>query len=359
MKILIIQQKMIGDVLTSSILFEVLRKEFPEARLEYLIYKHTFPVVENNPFIDELIPSEKEDLKPHKFPAFLQRIRKRKYNIIIDVYSKIGTALLCAYSGANTTISYEKWYTKNFYFRVVKRAETPLTPAGLAIENRLRLLTPLIEKGPAQIKPKIYLTTTETTAAKNRLEQAGISGKEMLLMVSVLGSSEAKTYPLPYLATLLDETVEETGAHLLFNYIPKQLPEAQQVFELCNTETKEHIHLEIFGRSLREFMSLTSHCDAIIGNEGGAINMAKALEVPAFAIFSPSINKEDWALFENKATNTSVHLKDFRPGLFEKGSTKKLKKDSEKLYDLFKPEMIWPELKEFLQSIETNKKNSH
>jgi len=37
MKILVIQIKMIGDVLTSSILFEALRKEFPTAELHYMI----------------------------------------------------------------------------------------------------------------------------------------------------------------------------------------------------------------------------------------------------------------------------------------------------------------------------------
>ena len=60
MKILVIQQKMIGDVLTSSILFEVLRAEYPNAELHYLIYPHTLPVVENNPFIDKIIIFKEE-----------------------------------------------------------------------------------------------------------------------------------------------------------------------------------------------------------------------------------------------------------------------------------------------------------
>ena len=60
MKVLIIQQKMIGDVLTSSILFEELRNEFPDAQLDYLINTHTFPVVENNPFINDFIFFTKE-----------------------------------------------------------------------------------------------------------------------------------------------------------------------------------------------------------------------------------------------------------------------------------------------------------
>ena len=63
MKILIIQQKMIGDVLTSSILFEALRTQYKEATLHYLINQNTVAVVENNPYIDEFIIVSPKDLK--------------------------------------------------------------------------------------------------------------------------------------------------------------------------------------------------------------------------------------------------------------------------------------------------------
>ena len=41
MKILVIQQKMIGDVLTSSILFESLRIKYPNSKLDYLVNSNT------------------------------------------------------------------------------------------------------------------------------------------------------------------------------------------------------------------------------------------------------------------------------------------------------------------------------
>ena len=53
MKILVIQQKMIGDVLTSSILFEAIKLKHPEAETHYIINSHTYAVVKNNPYIDK------------------------------------------------------------------------------------------------------------------------------------------------------------------------------------------------------------------------------------------------------------------------------------------------------------------
>ncbi|MFT5079310.1 MAG: heptosyltransferase-2, partial [Patiriisocius sp.] len=55
MKVLIIQQKMIGDVLTSTILFEVLKERFPKSELHFLVNTSTVPVILHNPLIDRVI----------------------------------------------------------------------------------------------------------------------------------------------------------------------------------------------------------------------------------------------------------------------------------------------------------------
>jgi heptosyltransferase-2 len=351
MKILVIQQKMIGDVLTSTILFEVLRKKYPNAQLHYLIYKHTSPVVENNPFIDDLILYEEAYEKPKNFFSFLKTIRKKKYDVIIDVYSKLGTALISLTSGAKTTISYDKWYTAFCYTNTCHRKYKAETAAGFAIENRLRLLEPLTVEIPLNIKPKIYLTVSEVESARETLAEAGCISQNPLFMISVLGSSENKTYPHNYLAVLLDQIFAETNANLLFNYIPSQVQKAKDIFKRCNEETKKNIHLEVFGRSLREFMALTSCCNALIGNEGGAVNMAKALNISTFSIFSPSISKQDWSIFEDDPGNVSIHLKDFKPQLFGGKDKKELRAKSKELYEEFRPELISEKLSEFLKII--------
>ena len=116
---------------------------------------------------------------------------------------------------------------------------------------------------------------------------------------------------------------------------------------MCNTETKKHIYLDIFGKSLREFLALTHHCSALIGNEGGAINMAKALDIPTFTIFSPWIDKATWSLFENER-NVSIHLNEVKPELYKSIEEKQLKHKALEFYKAFKPEYIKPSLNQFL-----------
>lgn len=350
MKILVIQQKMIGDVLTSSILFEALRKKYPQAELHYMIYPHTQPVIRNNPFIDRLVLYDPEKQSGFSgFFSFLKKIRKEKYDVVIDVYSKIGSGIFSFASGAKLRSAYRKWYTKFLYTHTFSYKDKAETPAGMAIENRMQLLQALSSDFPSELRPKIYLDETEISAAEKKISEAGIDRQKPLVMLGILGSSGSKTYPLPYMAQLLDEIVAKTEAQLLFNYIPKQKKEVLELFEMCQARTQKRIFLDLFGNSLREFIALTSRCDALIGNEGGAVNMAKAVNIPTFSIFSPQIKKEDWSIYEDSERNVSVHLEDFQPEKFKGLSKKERRKVAANYYQSFTPEFIIPALDKFLK----------
>ena len=102
---IVIQQKMIGDVLTSTILFEALRQKYPDAQLDYLINEHTYPVVKNNPYIDNFILLTPEIEKNYsELYSFIKQIRKTKYDVVIDVYGKISSNLITLFSGSKIKI---------------------------------------------------------------------------------------------------------------------------------------------------------------------------------------------------------------------------------------------------------------
>lgn len=339
---------MIGDVLTSSILFEALRQKYPNAQLDYLINEHTHPVVENNPFIDNFIFFTKEtESSKRALVKLVKSVRKSNYDIVIDVYSKLSSNLITAFSKAKIKISYYKHYSTLLYHHNIKREQSTDKNIGLAITNRLQLLHPLgieIES----IKPKIYLTNKEISNSKQFLEKENIDSNKPLFMIGVLGSGDNKTYPFPFMAKVIDTIVEKTEGQILFNYIPKQEAQAKAIYNLCNETSKKYILFNVFGKSLRDFLAITHHCNAVIGNEGGAINMAKALNIKTFAIYSPWIDKASWNLFEDD-NNVSVHLKDYRPKLYTKPE-KEYKKEAYALYQKFTPELFIDKLEVFLNS---------
>ena len=335
MKIAVIQPKMIGDVLITSVIFEELKQKFPAAELHFIVNKNTIPVLENNPFIDKVIILDPNiEKRIFGFVKQMNRIRNEKYDIVIDSYSKLKTALFCKFSGAKKTISFHKWYSRFFYTDTIIRTKHSISTATKAVEHRLQLLKPLGIDFQV-IKPKLYLQNSEIENAIELLNRNNIDLNRPIIMISAIGSSEAKTYPLEYMAQVIDEIAENKKVQILFNYIPNQKGIALELYNLCKLETQEKIFFDVYAKSLREFMGLTSQCAALIGNEGGAINMAKALDIPTFTIFSPFILKNDWNMFENETTNISVHLSDYYPNLELKNS-----KNDTGIYKLLKPELF-------------------
>ncbi len=311
MKIAVIQPKMIGDVLVTSVIFVKLREKFPDAILHYIINANTVDVVLNNPNIDKLILLNPESEKGFSgFLSVLKIIKSENYDIIIDSYAKIKTGLLCKLSGVSKTISFKKWYSKFLYTNSLIRNKQSFSVATKAIEHRLLLLEPL-EISFEVVKPKIYLTTTETENAKKILVENKIDTQKPIVMIGALGSSPRKTYPLAYMAKVIDEIAKNNEIQILFNYMPHQKNEVLQLYNLCDESTKQKIFIDFYTKSLRNFICVTSFCKALMGNEGGATNIAKAVGIPTFTIFSPQILKNDWNMFENGITNISVHVADY------------------------------------------------
>ena len=181
-----------------------------------------------------------------------------------------------------------------------------------------------------------FITQEEKKKASIRLENAGINVQKPIVMVSAIGSNESKTYPLASMAKVLDTVADGNDIQFLFNYIPFQKDDAYKLYQLCNDSTKAKIHFDFYEESLRNFIAVTSLCKALIGNEGGATNIAKALNIPTFTIFSPLILKNDWNIFEDGKQNISVHISDYETAQNREEIKNYLQlADYKKLYEMF------------------------
>ena len=350
MKILVIQQKMIGDVLVSSVICNNLRKAYTEATIDYLVYESTIPVLLGNPNIDNIILFKEEHRKSKiAFFKLALELRKEKYDLLIDAYSKMESWLLIPIVKAKTSISYKKPGRNFLYTYNVPFAEFPKSNLGLAIERRISLLDPLLLSIEIDPSPKLYLSNDEIYKASILFEKDAVKKNGKTVMISLIGSEKLKTYPLNYMSKIIDQIADNYNVNLLFNYFPKQVEDARQIYNNCKTSTQEKIYFDLIGDDLRSFVGIMNQCDLIIGNDGGAINIAKALGKPSFIIFSPWIEKKIWATFEDGINHVSVHLKEFLPDVFKHKTDRIIKKETFALYKKFRPELIIPSLNIFLE----------
>jgi heptosyltransferase-2 len=355
MKILVIQNKRIGDVLISSVIANNIKKVYPESEVTYFVYDYTTGVLENNPNIDNVISIKDKELK--KLTTLIKtifRIRKTKYDIIFDPYAKFQSRMMCLFSNAEYRIGLKRAHKTlklPFYTHPISFLEKRSKNCGKAIEDRINMIASVFPLKEPDYEPKIFLTPSEKDY--NPVSEI----KKPIIMLGVLGSTPQKSMPYEYVAEIIDYITETYQATILFNYAPHQKPEAQKIYNLCKNKTQ--INLEIYENSIRGFIKLMNQCDILVSNEGGSVHITKALHKPTFTIYSPYVNKEHWCSFEDGNTHDSIHLLEEKPDLFDSFTLeerRKIEENPDALYHQLTPSMILNKLKPFLAHYLTNAK---
>ena len=349
-KILIIQNKRIGDVLISSVIANNYKAKYPNSEIHLMAYDFTHGVIQNNPNIDKIISiNEKELKKVGNLLKMIRQVRQERYDIIFDPYSKLQSRLICKFGGARQTVGHKsrkKLGNLGYYTHPVAILDKKTNICGKAIEDRIHLLQQVDRFDNVDYEPKIYLTESEKQYKVPTQYQ-----DKKIVMLGVLGSTPQKSMPYEYVAQIVDYIAQTFDCYLLFNYAPNQREEADKIYQLCQYKT--NIILDVYAPSIRDFAVLMNQCSVLVSNEGGTVHIAKALSKPTFTIFSPYINKDDWSSFEDGKFHKSVHLLDFVPNAISELSyeqNKEIEKNPRALYLKLTPEMIIPELHTFLEN---------
>lgn len=350
MKVLIIQNKRIGDVLISSVIANNFKAKNPSSEVHFMAYDFTHGVILNNPNIDKIITINDKELKKIAILfKLILKIRAEKYDIIFDPYSKTQSKLICKFSKAKLTIGHrsrKKYGNWGYYTNPITISKEKTKICGKAIEDRIHLLNEAGNFEPIDYEPKIFLTEEE----KNEDWLSNYNGKKVIVL-GVLGSTPQKSMPYEYMAEIVDYITSNYNVNVLFNFAPHQKTEAQKIYDIC--QNKSSIILDIYANSIRDFIKLMNQCALLVSNEGGTVHIAKALKKPTFTIFSPYVNKDHWASFEDGKLHDSVHLLEMKPNLFDSFTfeeRKKIEQNPCELYKQLTPKMILPQLDFFLKN---------
>jgi len=150
-KILVIQTAFIGDVILATPVLEVLHNHFPDAKLDFLIRKGNENLLSGHPFINELLIWNKSERKYQHLFSMLKRIRRTKYDLVINCQRFAASGFLAGFSGSKEVIGFDK----NPFSRLFTRRIPHQIGNGLhETERNLKLLEPFGVSGA--IQPKLY-----------------------------------------------------------------------------------------------------------------------------------------------------------------------------------------------------------
>ena len=107
-KFLVIQTAFIGDVVLATCIIEKLHQFFPESAIDMMVRKGNEGLLQNHPFLNELLVWNKKENKLTNLARLIGKVRKNRYDVVINVQRFAATGLITALSGAKETIGFDK-----------------------------------------------------------------------------------------------------------------------------------------------------------------------------------------------------------------------------------------------------------
>lgn len=307
-KILIIKPRAIGDVILTTPFIRALKKNMPQAEIDFMIEPFAAPVVEGNPAINEIIlmhrhknPAKelaavrsmrKNELKKQKpfvrmieTVSFYLKVRAKRYDLVFDLWGNMRTALTAWLSGAPHRVGFDFRGRKYFYSLPVKRDITPKYNALFQMD----LLQAAGIPGDG-IKTEIFTSPQDEKFAEDFF--SGIAKTGPFIGMNALGSWPAKRWPaekFAMTADLFDERMP--GCRVFMIWGPGEKEHALKTVSLMGKAGVRAVLIP--EASIKQLAALIKRMDIVITNDGGPKHIAAAVGVPTVTVFGPT-NYMNW-----------------------------------------------------------------
>jgi lipopolysaccharide heptosyltransferase II len=294
-RFLIVNPFGIGDVLFTTPLVAALKAAYPYSDIDYWCNERVRGLFKYNPDVREVFALSRGDLKKiferslsegvRKSIRLTRQLRRGRYQTVFDFSMDHRYGLACKLLGFPRRIGYD--------YRGRGRFLTDSLPiegfeGKHVAEYYLDLLRFL---GITPASGAMVLKVPERARIKSRilLHSLGVKDNERVVgIVPGAGASWGKNahykhWPALRFAQLADRLIEECGVRVALMGDSSEQMIADSIFA-----SMRHKAVHLVGKtSLEDFAALLSTMSVCVGNDGGPIHMAVALDIPTVSLFGP------------------------------------------------------------------------
>ena len=287
--------RQIGDVVFTTPAIHALRERFPDAHLTYVVEPAAAPVVETNPYLNEVIvtPRGRGFAGLRADLALGRRLRRDRYDVAIDFHGGPRASLLTWLSRAPVRIGYEVVGRRWMYTRTVARPRA--LRARHSVENQWDLLESLGVAQPSRERFPVEMPATPeadgTVAA--RFAAAGMSSGDRLVVMHVSAGNPFRRWPVESFAEVAAVLVSRhRKARILITSGPSESDAASRVIIDARTRLIPDDRSRVLASgdvSLVELRALVERAALYIGGDSGPMHVAATSHVPIIALYGPTL----------------------------------------------------------------------
>lgn len=294
-KILLIRLRRIGDVVMTTPAVAALKKSLPHAHLTYIVEEPYRRLVEGNPHLDSVI-SLPLNQGFFSFLGFVRKLRRVKYDALIDFHGGPRASQIALLSRASLKIGYDLKYKRFYYHLRLPRALPGGAPIH-SVENHLNLIRALgipVSDGPPLELP------TALPGEKERVErlwtQNDLEGNRTVVL-HVGAGNVFRDWGAENLAALIELLERIPGVRVILVGSTADKVREREIQERISRPA-----LSLVGNlNLIELREVFSRAALFVGPDSGPMHIAAAARTPIVALFGPTL-PENFAPWQAEAT---------------------------------------------------------
>lgn len=283
-RILVIRYRFIGDTILTVPFLRNLRQACPEAAIDVLVGPQSGSVLENCPYLNELIVFDttrfhKYDSgkgKAKNFWHYAWTLRKRKYDCVFVLKRSLSSAVLALLTGAPLRIGYAT-EGRNFLLTHPVKWRKDV--------HEVESLFDILEASGAQITDKkleAWISPEETERVQVLLPQLKDGGVKILIHAAA--AHPDKMYPAEKWLQILKGVREKCAATFYFSGAERDVQLNEELIAGSGVQA-----VNAAGKlSLRESMALYEQMNLAICVDSGPAHLCAATGTQTIAIFGPT-----------------------------------------------------------------------
>lgn len=289
-EILIIRTAYIGDVIMTLPILKPLKELYPDARITFLTTSKAKEVLENNPYIDEILAYNAFWFYPKRngkvlkdYYEFLKVLRARHYDMVIEARADIRDILLIAYLSKNRyRVSYRVGGGGYLLTHVV-----PFKEIKHRVDYHLDIVK-FLGCEVNEIEWGIYLTPEERNAGRSILFHEGVVDSDLVVGIHPGGRKGLKCWSARKYAEVSDWIISKYNAKVIFTGSGEEIKLIEDIMGKMSAKA-----VSLAGKTdLRILASLLERFNLFICNDSAPLHIASAIKTPTVAIFGPSKSNE-------------------------------------------------------------------
>jgi lipopolysaccharide heptosyltransferase I len=281
-RIALIKPSALGDIVHTLPVLEALRSCFHSARISWVVNRGYASLLAGHPCLDEIIAFDRHGLRKGIFQAaariigFAKLLRRRRFDLVIDLQGLLRTGLMTAATGATRRIGLgsaregSRW----FYTDVIP---TPRADSQHAVD-RYWLVAEALGVGDLPKRFTVPIADEARAWAERELRDC----PRPWLVFGVGARWLTKRWPPESFAVLAQRAQQRFGGTIIFIGTADEASLANQVIGELGGPWRDYT-----GKTtLPQLAALLNRADVMVANDTGPLHLAAALGRPVVAPYT-------------------------------------------------------------------------